>query len=212
MVRSQFDEIIKQINDSHPDLSDIIFTSGKSIQAEVYGRLTPVRTRPELGVLVPFQVEAMTMVMMGSNLQLYKNQLFTGSCDLSYELLAQARFRVNIFAQKGTLAIVMRKLSMEVPTMAQLSLPKIFNDMAMINASVKSSLKQMIDRIKSEQGKKIRLFRFKRTFENRSPLFALRKDIPHARAEAALEPPSRAGERKGRESFSGPGQIALFKY
>jgi len=69
MLRSQFDDIIKQINDSQPDLSDIIFTSRKSIQAEVHGRLTLVRTRPELGVLVPFQVEAMAMVMMRNNLR-----------------------------------------------------------------------------------------------------------------------------------------------
>lgn len=130
MLRSQFDDVMRQINDAQPDLSDIIFTVGKAIQAEVHGRLTTVQIKPDLGTLVPFQVEAMAMAMMGPNIRLYTDQLRTGSCDLSYELPGKARFRVNIFGQKGSLAIVMRKLSMQVPTMEQLKLPQIFNDMA----------------------------------------------------------------------------------
>ena len=130
MLRSQFDDFMQQIVSAQPDLSDIIFTVGKTIQAEVHGRLTSVSTKPELGILSPFQVEAMAMAMMGRNLRLYMDQLMTGSCDLAYQLPGQARFRVNIFGQKGSLAIVMRKLSMQVPTMAQLNLPEIFHDMA----------------------------------------------------------------------------------
>ncbi len=130
MLRSQFDDIMRQIVHAQPDLSDIIFTVGKTIQAEVHGRLINAPTRPDIGPLVPFQVEAMAMVMMGRNQRLYSDQVLTGSCDLSYELPGQARFRVNIFGQKGSLAIVMRKLSMQVPTMAQLNLPEIFKDMA----------------------------------------------------------------------------------
>ncbi len=130
MLRSQFDDFMQQIVSAQPDLSDIIFTVGKTIQTEVHGRLTSVSTKPELGILSPFQVEAMAMAMMGRNLRLYMDQLMTGSCDLAYQLPGQARFRVNIFGQKGSLAIVMRKLSMQVPTMAQLNLPEIFHDMA----------------------------------------------------------------------------------
>ncbi len=131
MLRSHFDDIIRQVVDSQPHLSDIILTAGKAIQAEVHGQLTSVEVRPNIGHLVPFQVEAMAMAMMGSNLRLYREQIIRGSCDLSYELPGQARFRVNIFGQKGSLAIVMRKLSMTVPTMAQLGLPEIFKDMAL---------------------------------------------------------------------------------
>jgi twitching motility protein PilT len=130
MLRSQFDDVMRQINDAQPDLSDIIFTVGKAIQAEVHGRLTTVQIKPDLGPLVPFQVEAMAMAMMGPNIRLYIDQLKTGSCDLAYELPGRARFRVNIFGQKGSLAIVLRKLSMQVPTMEQLKLPEIFNDMS----------------------------------------------------------------------------------
>ncbi|RQD64527.1 type IV pilus twitching motility protein PilT [Desulfonatronovibrio magnus] len=130
MLRSQLDDLISQTLQAYPDLSDIILTVGKKIQAEVHGKLITVATRPGLGPLVPFQTEAVAMAMMGRNMRLYQDQLNTGSCDLSYELPGQARFRVNVFGQKGSLAIVMRKLSMTVPSMEQLKLPPIFNEMA----------------------------------------------------------------------------------
>jgi twitching motility protein PilT len=130
MLRSQMDHIVGQILDQAPAASDIIFTVGKPIQAEVYGELQDIEINPSLGTLIPFQVEAMSMAMMGRNLRLYRDQLQTGSCDLSYELPGRARFRVNVFGQKGSLAIVMRKLSTRVPTMEELKLPEIFKEMA----------------------------------------------------------------------------------
>ena len=69
------------------------------------------------------------MCMMGRNPRLYNDLVRTGSCDLSYQLPGRARFRVNVFGQKGSLAIVMRKLSVQVPTMEQLALPPIFQEM-----------------------------------------------------------------------------------
>ena len=130
MLKSQLDHIIGQIISQHPDLSDIILTPGKPIQVEVHGQLTDARISPDLGNLVPFQVEAMAMAMMGRNLRLYRDQVRTGSCDLSYELPGKSRFRVNVFGQKGSLAVVMRKLSMHVPSLEDLALPQIFEDMA----------------------------------------------------------------------------------
>ena len=130
MLKSQLDHIIGQILSQHPDLSDIILTPGKPIQVEVHGQLADARISPDLGNLVPFQVEAMAMAMMGNDLRLYRDQARTGSCDLSYELSGQSRFRVNVFGQKGSLAVVMRKLAMHVPSLEDLALPQIFQDMA----------------------------------------------------------------------------------
>ncbi|MCA1743619.1 MAG: type IV pilus twitching motility protein PilT [Desulfonatronovibrio sp.] len=166
MLRSQLDDIIRQTVSAYPDLSDIILTAGKTIQAEVHGRLISVETEPDLGPLVPFQVESMAMAMMGRNMRLYKDQLETGSCDLAYELHREARFRVNIFGQKGSLAIVMRKLSMNVPTMAQLNLPTIFKEMASekyglilvtggTGTGKSTSLAALIDEINSSEYKHI---------------------------------------------------------
>ena len=54
----------------------------------------------------------------------------TGSCDASYSVGDMLRFRVNIFSQRGKYSIVMRKLNTEIPTLAQLKLPEIFNKVA----------------------------------------------------------------------------------
>lgn len=130
MLRSQLDHIIGQILDLEPDLSDIIFSSGKAVQAEVHGVLKDVRLSPDLGALQPFHVESVAMALMARNMRLYTDTLRNGSCDLSYELPNRNRFRVNIFGQKGSLAIVMRKLAVRIPGMEELGLPAIFKDIA----------------------------------------------------------------------------------
>ena len=46
-----------------------------------------------------------------------------GSCDISYSLPKMSRFRVNIFTQRGSCAIVMRVIPSAVPDFATLGLP-----------------------------------------------------------------------------------------
>jgi twitching motility protein PilT len=133
MLRSQLDHMIGQIMDRAPDASDILFTVGKPVQVEVHGVLMDARTDPDLGPLLPFHVESLAMALMGRTLRLFKDQLRTGSCDLSYELPGRFRFRVNVFSQRGSLAIVLRKLAMRVPSMQELGLPGIFEDIAKEN-------------------------------------------------------------------------------
>ncbi|GAU07857.1 type IV pilus twitching motility protein PilT [Desulfoplanes formicivorans] len=130
MQRSQLDHLVGQIMAHAPDTSDIIFTVGKAIQTEVHGELIDAVTTPDLGPLKPFQVESVAMCLMGSNMRLFREQVKTGACDLSYELPGRFRFRVNVLGQRGSLAVVMRKLSMRVPTVEELGLPAIFEHMA----------------------------------------------------------------------------------
>jgi twitching motility protein PilT len=56
--------------------------------------------------------------------------LTEGSCDSSYELPGKARFRVNIFSQRGNYSIVLRKLETTIPTLDGLALPEAFHKMA----------------------------------------------------------------------------------
>ena len=49
-----------------------------------------------------------------------------GSCDVSYALSDKARFRVNIFSQRGNYSIVCRQLNTVIPTLEKLKLPEIF--------------------------------------------------------------------------------------
>ena len=49
-----------------------------------------------------------------------------GSCDSSYYLTGKARFRVNVFSQRGFYSIIMRKLETRIPTIKDLDLPEVF--------------------------------------------------------------------------------------
>jgi len=130
MQRAQLDHILHQILDYSPEASDIIFTVNKPIQVESHGELRNARVEPNPGPLLPFQVEAIAMCLMGRQIRLYEDQLRTGSCDLSYELPGRCRFRVNVLGQKGSLAIVLRKLTSVVPTIKELDLPDVFFEMS----------------------------------------------------------------------------------
>ncbi len=130
MQRAHLDHLLHQILDFAPDTSDIIFTVNKPVQVEVHGELRNAQISTNLGPLLPFQVEAIAMCLMGRKLRLYFDQLRTGSCDLSYELPGRCRFRVNVLGQKGSLAIVMRKLTSLVPSISELGLPDVFYEMA----------------------------------------------------------------------------------
>ena len=54
---------------------------------------------------------------MQGNRRLIYDYLTGGSCDCSYSLNDEARFRVNIFRQQGNFSIVMRKLQAKMPTL-----------------------------------------------------------------------------------------------
>ncbi|WP_243312414.1 type IV pilus twitching motility protein PilT [Fundidesulfovibrio agrisoli] len=128
MLRSHFDHLVGLALAQAPSLSDLLFTVGKRPQAEQHGGLKDLDL--PLGPLNARQTEAMSQVLMGRSVRLYKDLVVKGSCDLSYEHPSRIRFRVNIFWQRGSLALVLRQLSSKAPTMAGLGLPALFGDMA----------------------------------------------------------------------------------
>jgi len=130
MTRQQFDALMAQVLERHPDVADIIITTGKPIQAEVHGDLKDAPTAPDLGKLSPLMTKAMALTLIGENARLQKSLAGKGSCDLSYALPGKGRFRVNIFSQRGSLAMVLRRLPSVIPTMEELGLPQAFHEMA----------------------------------------------------------------------------------
>jgi twitching motility protein PilT len=48
---------------------------------------------------------------------------------LSYELPGKARFRVNVFSQRGNYSVVLRKLETKIPTCQDMNLPQPFSEM-----------------------------------------------------------------------------------
>lgn len=130
MTRQQFDAVMNQVLDQHPGVSDIVITTGKTIQAEVDGELKAAVTTPDLGRLAPLVTKAMALALIGENARLLKALSGKGSCDLSYALPGRGRFRVNIFSQRGSLALVLRRLPSRIPAMDELGLPEAFAEMA----------------------------------------------------------------------------------
>jgi twitching motility protein PilT len=100
------------------------------MQVEDYGELKPIFVDPPIDALTPYQTEQIALTLMQGNRRLIYDYLTGGSCDCSYSLSDEARFRVNIFRQQGHFSIVLRKLQGEIPTVTSLGLPPIFEEIA----------------------------------------------------------------------------------
>ena len=94
------------------------------------GELVPVAFEPPIERLTPFQTEMIALQIINRNRRLTEDLIKNGSCDCSYSLGQKARFRVNIFTQRGHYSIILRKLSTEIPSVDQLNLPPVFHTMA----------------------------------------------------------------------------------
>src|SRR5262249_50919379 len=116
--------------ESQPEVSDLNMTVDKPLQVESYGQLMPVAVEPRISILTPFQTELIALNLIGGNRRLTEDLLRTGSCDASYTLSGKARFRVNIFSQRGNYSVVLRKLNTTIPTLEGLKMPSIFQQMA----------------------------------------------------------------------------------
>src|SRR5437867_9367978 len=84
---------------------------------------------PAIEDLTPFQTEIFALNLINSDRRLLNLLVKEGSCDSSYALPAKARFRVNIFSQRGNLSVVLRKLETNIPTVEDLRLPEAFKKM-----------------------------------------------------------------------------------
>src|SRR5262245_31405337 len=124
------DRILSAMLKTYSGISDINFSVGHPFQVEDFGELKPVFVDPPIEALTPFQTEQIALTLMQGNRRLIYDYLTGGSCDCSYSLKTEARFRVNIFRQQGHFAVVMRKLQNEIPTVTTLGLPPIFEEIA----------------------------------------------------------------------------------
>ncbi len=126
MRQQEVDHILTGMLSSHEDVSDLNMTVDKPFQVESSGQLLPVSLKPSVEKLTPFQTEIIALNLIAGDRRLTKALLSQGSCDSSYQLAGKARFRMNIFSQKGCYSIVMRQLATSVPTIKDLNLPPAF--------------------------------------------------------------------------------------
>ena len=130
MRKSEIDYILTQMLDSHENVSDLNITVGKPFQVETSGVLKAVQFDPPITELTPYQTETFALNLINRDRRLMDLLLNTGSCDCSYELPGKARFRVNIFVQRGHYSVVLRKLETKVPTCKEMNHPEVFYNIA----------------------------------------------------------------------------------
>ena len=121
--------------DSGTGISDLIFSPGRPPQVEKYGELVSVAI-PDLPLLKPDDTERVARYLIEGNEQATRSLKDEGACDLSYSLPERARFRVNVFRQRGTHAIVMRVIAPKIPTLEELNLPPRLADVATLKNGI----------------------------------------------------------------------------
>lgn len=130
MRKQQIDYILTSMLESYDNVSDLNMTVDKPFQVEASGQLMQVPLTPPIERITPFQSEIFALNLIDGDRRLTRTLLEEGSCDSSYQLAGKARFRVNIFSQKGCYSIVMRQLATRIPTVEELNLPGAFLKMA----------------------------------------------------------------------------------
>lgn len=128
MRRPELDYILTGMLDSQTEVSDLLFTVDKPLQVEALGELMPVTLDPAIEKLTPFQTETISLNLIGDNMWHLSDLLRRGSCDTAYTLTDKARFRINVFSQRGNASIVLRKLNTVIPTLQWLNFPEIIRE------------------------------------------------------------------------------------
>ena len=103
-------------------ISDLIFSPGRPPQVELIGKLTAVEV-PGMEMITPAHTAGIAKALVGNNRSAGESLEKWGCADISFSLPGLSRFRVNIFRQRGTYAIVMRVVPNKIPTCDDLGLP-----------------------------------------------------------------------------------------
>jgi twitching motility protein PilT len=153
--------LIAAMLQGRPNVSDLIFSPGRAPQVELNGQLVELKFK---GVekLTPAQTTQIARDLLGDN-EIAKNKLEKdGSADLSYSVPSVARFRVNIFRQRASEAVVMRVIPVKIPNFAELNLPPQLAECAGLRNGIvlvtgptgsgkSSTLAAIVDRINEEK-------------------------------------------------------------
>jgi len=107
---------------AHGQVSDLIFSPGRLPQVELHGQLVGVQPSG-LQPLTADDTRRIAADLIDNNKQAVNLLREQGFCDVSYGLSGVARFRVNVFIQRGSCAIVMRVIPTEIPNISSLGLP-----------------------------------------------------------------------------------------
>jgi len=102
--------------------SDLHLSVGFPPTLRIHGDLIPV---PGEGSSTPEQVESLTAPLLSDyQKNIYQQNL---ELDFSFDFEGKARFRGNIFRQKGYTSVALRLIPIQIPPLEQLGLPPVVN-------------------------------------------------------------------------------------
>lgn len=106
--------------------SDLFFTVGAPVKIKIEGTINSVGKT----LLTSEVVKAAAYgIMNNRQIQVFED---TMECDFAIVLADKsARFRVNVFRQRGEVSIVLRRIPAEIPEIADLGLPDILGELIM---------------------------------------------------------------------------------
>jgi twitching motility protein PilT len=128
-------QLISAMVKSHGHVSDLIFSPGRAPQIEMNGQLVELKYKG-LESLTALDTMSIANDIMSKNETALRKLEQDGSADLSYGVSGVARFRVNIFRQRGSCAIVMRVIPDKIPNFEELGLPKTLEEIVDIRNGI----------------------------------------------------------------------------
>ncbi|HEY2548162.1 MAG TPA: PilT/PilU family type 4a pilus ATPase [Candidatus Acidoferrum sp.] len=136
-VPRKFDtaQLIAAMLKSHGHVSDLIFSPGRAPQIEVSGQLVELKFKG-LECLTAQDTDNIARDLMGKNEHPIRKLEQEGSADLSYGIGGVGRFRVNIFRQRGSCAIVMRVIPDRILGFEELNLPAKLRDIVQLRNGI----------------------------------------------------------------------------
>jgi len=105
--------------------SDIHITVGVPPIFRINGKLKSA----DMPQLMPQDTEDLVMQLLKDE---RKKEIFLreGEVDFSYGISSVGRFRVNVYKQRGTCAAALRAVTMNIPTLEELGMPSVINELA----------------------------------------------------------------------------------
>ena len=105
--------------------SDLFFSAGAPVYIKIEGEIRPVNKQ----VLDHHMVKAIAYGLMSPE----QIKTFEATLEMNFGISAPnvGRFRVNVFRQRGSVAIVIRYITDKVPTVESLNLPPVLSELVM---------------------------------------------------------------------------------
>lgn len=107
--------------------SDIYFTTHAPVTLRIDGRIHPIRAAVEQ-TLTPVIIERLAMALMSEAQQAEFS--VERELDFAFRFGTTGRFRVNVFRQRGSVAMVLRNIG-RVPSLADFDMPDVLKRLAM---------------------------------------------------------------------------------